>query len=205
MPVSAEERPDGERLAIVTSLSERIAAVAAVPPEGTSSAPRATRAEDGFDRISNVAMSALTRRGMSSAELRAYLLTREFDGDAVDAEVERLESVGLLDDLQLAEILVDRLRTRKGLGRAALKAELGRRRLDADAIAAALENVEGDERSAALELAQKRARQLRGYDRETAMRRLVGFLQRKGYSSGIATSVAQTALGPQRGGGPVFE
>ncbi len=135
----------------------------------------------GFDRVSNVAMHALARRGMSSAELRTYLIGREFPVEEVDVEIERLESVGLLDDLQLAETLVRTLRERKGLGRSALKSELGRRRLDPDAIGAALETLEGDENSVALELAMKRAGQLRSYDRETAHRRLMGFLQRKGY------------------------
>lgn len=193
---------DGERLAIVTSLSERIAAVAAVPPEESA---RPGKADHGFDRISNVAMHALARRGMSSREMHDYLVGREFAEDAAAGEVDRLESVGLLDDLQLAETLVRSLRQRKGLGRAALRAELGRRKVDPDAIAAALEQLEDDEHAMALEIATKRAGQLRSVDRETAMRRLVSFLLRKGYSSGIATRAAQTALGPSRGSGPAFE
>lgn len=198
---------DGERLAIVTSLSERIAAVAATAPgEGdrVTDAPRRGKADHGFDRISNVAMHALARRGMSSREMHAYLVGREFAEDAAAGEVERLESVGLLDDLQLAETLVRMLRQRKGLGRTALRAELSRRLLDPDAIAAALEQLDDDDQSLALEVATKRAAQLRSYDHETAMRRLVSFLLRKGYSSGIATRAAQTALGLSRGGGPVF-
>jgi regulatory protein len=205
---------DGERLATVTYLSERIAAVAAVPPEAAPAkavlaneeAQRHSKAPDhGFDRVSNVAMHALARRGMSSAELRAQLLAREFPVEVVDEEIERLESVGLLDDLQLAETLVRTLRERKGLGRAALRSELGRRRLDSDAIAAALDTI--DERAMALEVAMKRAGQLRSYDQATAMRRLVSFLQRKGYSSGIAARAAQAALAPHpsRGSGPTFE
>lgn len=195
----------GEKLAIVTSLSERIAATTAVRSEAAGDA-RESRDDGRFDRISNVAMHALARRGMSSAELRAYLIQREFEPFAADDEIDRLERVGLLDDLLLAETLVTRLRERKGLGRAGLKAELSRRKLDHDAIGAALEAIEDDERGAALEVAQRRAAQLRGYDRETAMRRLVSFLQRKGYSSGIAARAAQTALAPHTGGsGPVFE
>ncbi len=151
---------DGDRLATVTYLSERIAAVAAVPPEATrlvEERREATRLETTFAEVSDVAMKALTRRGMSSSEMRTYLIGREFSTEVADAEVERLESVGLLDDLHLAETLVRTLRERKGLGRSALKGELGRRKLDPDAIAAALETVEGDEQAMALELARKRA------------------------------------------------
>jgi SOS response regulatory protein OraA/RecX len=195
---------DGERLAIVTSLSERIAAVAAVPPEEPT---RTGKADHGFDRISNVAMHALARRGMSSREMQDYLISREFEPDAVTEEIERLESVGLLDDLLLAETLVRTLRERKGLGRAALRAELVRRRLDSDALGAALGTLEDDEHAMAVEIAIKRAGQLRSYDRATATRRLVSFLQRKGYSSGIAARAAQIALAPHpsRGDGPTFQ
>jgi regulatory protein len=203
----------GEKLAIVTSLSERIAAAV---PNTPAAVPRANdhpsrgggrEARGGFDPISNVAMHALARRGMSSSELRSYLVQREFDPSDADGEIDRLERVGLLDDLQLAETLVTRLRERKGLGRAGLKAELARRRLDPDAIGAALEAIDDDEHGAALEVAQRRAPQLRVYDQETAMRRLVSFLQRKGYSYGIAARAAQIALTPGSGnasGGPAF-
>jgi hypothetical protein len=51
-------------------------------------------------------MHALTRKGMSVAEMTTLLERREIDPDDVAAEVERLESVGLLDDSALAENLV---------------------------------------------------------------------------------------------------
>jgi SOS response regulatory protein OraA/RecX len=159
-------------------------------------APRAERDDRkrDFDRISNVSMHALARRGMSSSEMRDYLVGREFDADEVEIEIDRLEQVGLLDDVALGETLVRTLRERKGLGRSALNAELRRRKLDPDAIGASLETLEDDELDRALALAVKRAPQLRVHDRDTAKRRLVAFLMRKGYSGSTSASAADRVL-----------
>ena len=168
---------------------ERDTEAAATPARKASFAP-----------INNVSMHALARRGMSSREMHDYLLGRDFDPGAVDNEVERLESVALLDDVALGETLVRTLRDRKGLGRSALTAELRRRHLDATAIEIALEGLDDDELERATEIAHKRAGQLRSYDTETAKRRLGAFLMRKGYSGSVVSTAVQRALAPSGSG-----
>ena len=166
-------------------------------PDESESAPR----EDALGRgkrevrAENVSMHALTRRGMSRWELEKTLLSREFEPEAVEEELDRLERVGLLDDAALAETLVRTQHDRKGLGRSALSAELRRRHIDQEHIDAALEQVDDDdEQSRATELALKRAPQLRSYDHETAKRRLTGFLMRKGYASSVVRAAVDEAL-----------
>ena len=176
---------------------ERDTAAAKEPRKGE---PR--KGKGSFAPISNVSMHALARRGMSSHEMRDFLKGREFEAVDIDVEVERLESVALLDDVALAETLVRTLRDRKGLGKSALTAELRRRRLDNLAIEIALGALDDDELERALEIAHKRASQLRSYDAETAKRRLGAFLQRKGYSGSVVSTAVQRALAPT--GGPVF-
>ena len=154
-----------------------------------------------FAPINNVSMHALARRGMSSREMRTYLLGREFEASDVDVEVERLESVALLDDVALGETLVRTLRDRKGLGRSGLTAELRRRNLDQTAIEVALSGLDDDELERATEIAHKRASQLRSYDAETAKRRLGAFLMRRGYSGSVVSTAVQRALAPA---GPTF-
>ena len=159
-----------------------------------------------FERVSNVSMYALARRGMSSQEMRDYLAGREFEADVVDGEIERLEGVGLLDDDSLAETLVRTLRDRKGLGRSALTAELRRRHVDGDAIEEAMSGLEDDELERATAIAIKRAPQLRSLDQATAKRRLGAFLMRKGYSGSVISTAVQRALAPAAGerSGPSF-
>ncbi|MGV8896688.1 MAG: regulatory protein RecX [Rhodoglobus sp.] len=155
-----------------------------------------------FDRISNVSMYALARRGMSSREMRDYLLGREFETTEVDVEIDRLESVALLDDLALAETLIRTLQARKGLGRSALTAELRRRNIDQVAIESALSVLDDDdELDRAMAIAMKRAGQLRSLDAATAKRRLGDFLMRRGYSGSVVSKAVQQALAPT---GPSF-
>ena len=152
-------------------------------------------------RAENVSMHALTRRGMSRWELEKTLLSRELDGEVVEAELDRLEGVGLLDDGALAETFVRTQHDRKGLGRGAITAELRRRHIDQEHIDAALAQVDDDdEQTRATELAVKRAGQLSSYDLETAKRRLHGFLSRKGYSSSVVRAAIDEALSPRSSG-----
>ena len=157
-------------------------------------------------RPENVSMHALTRRGMSVSEMTTLLERREIDPDEVAAEVERLESVGLLDDSVLAENLVRTLQERKGLGRSAVSAELRRRKVDPLAIEEALGAIDtDDELNRAIEVASKRAGQLRSYDQETAKRRLGAYMQRRGYSGSVLSAAMAAALSPANdGGGPRF-
>ena len=155
-------------------------------------------------RAESVSMHALTRRGMSRWELGEVLLSRELDVCIVESELDRLERVGLIDDAALAETIVRTQHERKGLGRSALIAELRKRRIDQDAIDEALEQLEdGDEQQRATALAERRAPQLSGLDRATAVRRLTGYLMRKGYSSTIIRTAVDQAM-PQRARGVRF-
>lgn len=147
-------------------------------------------------RAENVTLHALTRRGQSRTEVAELLARREIDPIVAEAELDRLESVGLIDDRALAVDLVDRLRTRKKLGPSALRSELIRRKIDRSAIDEALAGSDdrGDDDDRVVELARDRARRLGGLDRSTAERRLIDYLARKGHSGSTAREAARRAL-----------
>jgi regulatory protein len=165
-----------------------------VEPDAETPGERSARAH-------NVSMYALTRKGLSSAEMTDLLRSRDLEPGDVAFEVTRLEQVGLLNDNELAETLVMQLRERKGLGRSAITSELRRRKLDPSAIEGALADAydsDGDdELTRARAIAIKRAPQLRSLDAETARRRLGAFLMRKGYSGSVVASAVASALAPQ--------
>ena len=147
------------------------------------------------ERAHRVSLHGLTRRNLSRWELDRLLRSRELDEEVIAAELARLEQLGLIDDQALAETLVRTRHERKGLSRSALAAELRTRHIDQEYIDAALASLDvDDERAKALELALKRAPQLRSLDRQTAVRRLSGYLQRKGYSSDVVRSTVDEAL-----------
>ncbi|MGN6324863.1 regulatory protein RecX [Pseudolysinimonas sp.] len=146
-------------------------------------------------RAHNVSLHALTRRGMSRREIERTLRSRDLDEETITAEVERLEASGLIDDMALAQNLVGVLQERKGYGRQAVAAELTRRLLSPAAIEYALELIDtSDELARAREIAIKRAGQLSSYDHATAVRRLSGFLMRRGYSGSTLRAAVEAAL-----------
>lgn len=164
-------------------------------PESDATPELAAPTERTLRRAENISLSAFTRRGRSRWELGQVLLARELEEGVVEAELDRLEGVGLIDDDALAEQIVRTQHERKGLGRAALLNEMRRKHIDQSSIDAALEQLgDDDELQRALQLAERRVNQLRGLDHDTAVRRLSGFLQRKGYSSDTVRSVVVEVL-----------
>jgi regulatory protein len=162
--------------------------------------------EKSGKRASNVSMHQLARRGMSRWELEQVLAKREIEPEIAAAELDRLESVGLLDDAALAVTLVYTQHTRKGLGRSAIQQELKRRHIDPIIIEDALEEIaDDDELERATELAVKRIGQMSSYDDETVKRRLHGFLARKGYSSDVVRKAMDAAFGTRGKRGVRFQ
>jgi SOS response regulatory protein OraA/RecX len=144
-----------------------------------------------------VSLHTVARHDVSEAELRQKLLAKGLEPADVDAELERMTRTGLVDDAALAERLVRILRERKGLADAALRPALRARMIppaviDA-ALAAASEEPERIE-DRLDELAHDRARRLTSLPADVAERRLVGYLQRKGYQGSAVRTAAEAAL-----------
>lgn len=202
--------PEGDTLAPVTYLpgarpsaeaQEALARVRAVQESDEQDSGRATvaRGANGRDRATtranNVAIHQLARRGMSRWELEQVLAKREVDELTAAAELDRLESIGLVDDAALAVSVVYAMHARKGAGRTAIEMELRRRHLDDDVIAEAMAELDDDdELERATDLATTRARQLRAQPYEVAARRLNAYLARKGYDGDVVRAAVRTAL-----------
>jgi regulatory protein len=181
LPGAAPSERAQAAAAAVRSVAEADAAAASERDAAERSLEKAR--EKAGRRASNVSLHQLARRGMSRWELEQVLRKREVDEAAAQAELDRLESVGLLDDEALAVSLVYAARARKGQGRQAIERELRRRHIDDDAIVNALADYDQEEElDRAIEVATKRVAQLHDVDDQTAERRLYGYLQRRGYS-----------------------
>jgi regulatory protein len=148
-------------------------------------------------RAENVSLHALTRRGMSRAEVTELLRRRQIDPVIIQSEIERLEGVGLIDDEALAVRLVETLVSRKKLGPSALRSELFRRKVDSRAIEAALAHAasgDDDDVSLVASLVEERVRRIGSVDRATAERRLLAYLARKGHGGSTARDAVRAAL-----------
>ncbi len=170
-----------------------------VPVIETSQGP--THSEHSSDSAARtaerVSLRTVARHDVSEAELRQKLVARGLEQADVDAELERMRRTGLVDDAALAERLVRILRERKGLGDAALRPALRARLLPPEvidvALAAAAEDRESVEERLD-ELAHDRARRLTSLPPDVAERRLMGYLQRKGYSGSAVRTAVEAAL-----------
>lgn len=142
------------------------------------------------------ALELLSRKHRTEREL-GTALARSFMPDEVEHAVERMRSLGYLDDRAWAKNYVSGPRS-TGRGRALLKQELGQRGVP-DAIAQTAV-AEHDDRTAAREAASKRARSLRTVEEPKRSRRLYDFLRRRGFSDAVAREAMQGALMAATGG-----
>ncbi|MCD2443753.1 RecX family transcriptional regulator [Agromyces sp. SYSU K20354] len=181
-----------ERLAPVTYLPW-VRADAEVIDSPTAAPPETGVERD--ERIDRLVVSRLRRSALSVIEVRSVLAEHGLDEHEIDEWIGRYERLGYLDDARLAEQLVHSHGARRGRGSGAIMNELNRRGIDGAIAQAAVEDLDPEtERANALAVAERRARQLTGLDRQTAERRLAAFLQRRGYSSDIVREAVTAAI-----------
>jgi regulatory protein len=144
----------------------------------------------------SIALRMLERQPRTRLELERAMARRDVPPDVAAAILDRFAEVGLVDDGAFAQAWVDSRHRGRGLARRALSAELRRRGVDETVLRDAVATVsDDDERAAALALAERKLRTMTALPRDVQMRRLVGMLGRKGFSSGVAMSVVREVLG----------
>lgn len=209
LPPPAEEPrilPDSDR----ENLAEVIQMRRRLNPHGESQREQAFFAENTTDSVSeddsvaaassmrtasDDAVRMLARRARSSGELRRELLAVGHEPVEVDSVVIECEDRLYLDDLGLARVLSETLRLRKRASRSQVRMKLRDRLLPDGVIEEVLSELDDDEENELLrEAAVERARKMGALDRQTAERRLLGFLARRGWSGERAVRVAREAL-----------
>ena len=141
------------------------------------------------------ALGLLGVRQRSRVELERRLLGVGFGAQEVDAELGRLEQVGLIDDHAFARAVAEHAIRSRGEGRRAVN-----RRLASAGVSTAIadevvgELIGDDEAERALELAVSRVGRLGALTPEKAFSRLSGFLARRGYAPDVARWAARKAL-----------
>ncbi|MBO0979527.1 regulatory protein RecX [Microbacterium sp. SD291] len=170
-------------------------------PEKT---PDATRIREAAEEV---LVRRLRTRSLSIAEartvLKGYALQdQRLDAAQVDDVIDDFCRRGYLDDAVLAGHLVTSGVERKGQGRVALSRALAQRGIPRDVIGAALDELPDDDADRALSFARTKAGSLVRLDGDTALRRLVGQLARRGYNGAVAMTAAKTALAEAGSGRP---
>jgi len=135
---------------------------------------------DAFQRAYDRALRFLSYRPRSEAEVRRYLQSKKVP-PAIETEVvERLTSVGLLDDQAFARYWVENRENFNPRGRGALQYELRQKGLSEEALALALEDI--DEEDSAYRALISRAHRMSPLDRQAFRQKWGSFLRRRGFS-----------------------
>ena len=155
------------------------------------------REESGRLVVFDKAVELLAVRARSVRDMRMRLKRVGATAGAIDGAVERLITLGLLDDDAYARNLAHARVTGGGVSKRRIGQELQKRGVARDvadeAIDATLADVELDELGAARAAALKRMRSLRSLDDATRRRRLYAFLARRGYEPGVIARVIKEA------------
>jgi regulatory protein len=130
-----------------------------------------------FDR----ALRLLSFRPRSKSEVEIRLRRAGFDSAVIDKAMERLVESGYLDDREFARNWVETRLEHRPRGKRLLAAELRSKGVSRQVVDDALEGTDIDEREHAMQLARVRVARLGGLDADTRRRRLIGYLQRRGF------------------------
>lgn len=146
-------------------------------------------------RAKERALRLLSVRSRSHAELFRRLRMAGFAEPDIESALTDLETVGLIDDEEFAKELAAHEVDRRLAGRRAALASLRKAGVARDLAERAVDEAAGvDEEARAEELARSRLGRLRGLTAEAAYRRLLGFLQRRGYSGETARVVCRRVM-----------
>lgn len=146
-----------------------------------------------------VALRLLRYRPRSEHELRQRLLEKDHPVEVVDEALDRVRVWGLINDAEFAAEWVRGRRSRRGKSRGALERELRDKGVAEAHIADAVADIDvSEDRHQAAELVRARLARRRGAvgprPDEGERRRLVAFLARRGYPTGLALAVVDAEL-----------
>ncbi|MDQ3660625.1 MAG: recombination regulator RecX [Actinomycetota bacterium] len=139
----------------------------------------------------------LARRGYFEQELRDRLLRADHDADAVEAAVQRLRTLELLDDAALACSWIEERGRTKPRSREALRRELESKGVDAETVEQALERCALDDLAQARALAAAAIGRMACLPLVVQARRLRTRLLSLGFESEVVTEAVRAVLPPE--------
>lgn len=154
------------------------------------------------DKAFQAALRFIEARPRSSAEIRTRLERKEFAPEAIATALDRLTQLGLIDDATFARLWVENRQIGRPRGISALRDELRRKGIDPEVAASVLssEAIAGDEAERALVAARAALRKyVSSADRNAFMRRMGGYLQRRGFGFDVIRPIIDQLWAEVRG------
>ena len=159
--------------------------------------------ESAITDVGDRAINALARGRKTRRELEVRLRRVQPDATLIAEALDRLTANGVLSDQEVAHAEAA-ARLRRGEAPAKVRQVLRRKGVDGrmvnDAVTAAISEDGFDELAACRALADKRVRALGTKEPAVIRRRLVAFLQRRGFGGSVIATVLREVLGRQSAG-----
>lgn len=152
-------------------------------------------ASETADKSFQAALRMLEARPRSVAEIRDKLRRKEFEPEAIERTLDRLNTLGLIDDADFARRWVENRMLMNPRGKGALRDELRRKGIDRDIAEAVLGDGEllGDQGEQALAVGRVALHKYaNASDKLIFTRKLGGYLQRRGFSFDTIRPVIDT-------------
>lgn len=124
-------------------------------------------------------------RPRSRHEAITRLHQKGFSREIIQSVLEQATRAGILDDAKFAQLWVEDRLARHPRSRRLLERELRAKGVAPEHIKSAIARAGLDEEAVAKQLVAERLPRLRSLDEQTRLRRLVGFLRRRGFSEKI--------------------
>jgi regulatory protein len=194
-PTPEDGRPD-----VSAREAARLATEAPAPPPTAEPEPAVDGPggqpdlQDQVARAVAYARRATAQAPASEQRLRDKLAARDHPAVVIRLALERCRDEGIVDDEAYARAFAEERRS-KGHAPFRIRVDLGKRGFPDELVDRVLARFEAEDPEAqALELATRKARSLQHVEAETAFRRTVGYVARRGYTEGIARKVAREAV-----------
>lgn len=141
----------------------------------------------------DAALRYLTPRARSIQETRRYLDRRGVDADTVGRVIQELERRGLLDDRAFVRDWIQWRQRSRPAGSARIQQELRRKGIDADLLDEVMTEQAGelDSVTAAMAVVRRQRRHYERLEQNTAYRRMLGMLARRGFPQNTARTAVQ--------------
>ncbi len=138
------------------------------------------------------ALGYISRRPHAEREIRDKLTRKRVPSEICERVIDRLRSASLVDDAAFAEAWVENRRLYRPRSARALRHELKQKGVGSAAIEVALRDFDDEE--AAWQAGRKAVRRYQSLPEDTAVKRMQGYLARRGFSYRITRKIVDALL-----------
>jgi len=145
--------------------------------------------KSSYKKALNYALNLLSKSSKTKQELIKKLTEKEYKEDTIAAIIAKITDLGYINDKQYIEDFIrNKADTSQGLNKRTLQNKLMLKGVDKDLIQQSLDNSCIDEYQNAIQVAEKKLRNLKGNEREKKSK-LYAFLIGKGFDYDICSKV----------------